>query len=195
MKKILFIVLIALAANSGYTQETDNKKGVFKHFHIRGGFTVSYSHQFTDNWIYLLQADARVKLSKEHYEDGVPLSVVLLVPLDDQEDFNILFNLSIADLANSSNFFNTRIPFGIGGAFFPIKNKKYNFLGVSLFCNIGHAYRMRSEALASSNLFFPIADHPGYNLAVNAPVPEEVIKPFCYGKTTYSLNGGIILRF
>lgn len=189
MKTILITVLVLLGLAG--TVQSQSGKGVFNNFHIKSCVLISHSHPLSENYVYILQQNSRVVLSKEHYDEGIPLSIALLIPIGEKEQFNILINMSLADIANSEKFFNSRIPFGFGFAVFPFR--KTPFLGFSTFCNISYAYRMRPESMEQQ--FFPISNYPGYNLAVGAPVPEEVIKPFCTRTTIYSMNGGIVLRF
>jgi len=192
MKFLLSILVLKIIFISVSNAQGDESKGIFKNLKVRGGFTITYSHQFTKNWVYILHTDSKFHLEKESADGGVPVSVVLLLPLEEEERFNFLLNISLLDLANSKNFFNSRIPFGFGGAYF-FNEGKFP-IGIALFCNIGKAYRMRQSAYDNPQVVFPIANYLGYNLTVGSPIPEEVIKPVCYSKTTYSLNGGLIIR-
>ncbi|HEV7781200.1 MAG TPA: hypothetical protein VGO58_08030 [Chitinophagaceae bacterium] len=133
-------------------------------------------------------------MERQRPDNGVPLSVVFLFPTSKNEVFNILLNISIADVASGKNLFNSRIPFGIGAAVFPWPGKDAKFLGFTVFGSIGKIYKMKKSAYDDPHVVFPIANYAGYNLAVGAPLPEEVIKPYCDPKTTFALNAGFVFR-
>ncbi|MBO9561705.1 MAG: hypothetical protein J7621_02990 [Niastella sp.] len=192
MNKFILLGCFFAILTPGFSQT-----GLFKNLNVKTGLTVSYFHNFQGEYVYILKQDASVK-EKSMNKDGATLSVVVLFPLGEEQRFNFLLNIPLIDYKSDSpdpkndgfNFFNSQTPFGVGFAVFPFDGAK--FFGFSSMVNFGRQKRMHREAVESQ--FFPIADHPGQDLYVGAPVPEKVLEPFMHKVTTVSLNAGIIIR-
>ncbi len=191
MKKTFTLLIMCFLSFVGFSQD---RIGAFKN--VKPGFTVTGFRNFTGDYVYILDKDARVHENIEN-QYGAMLSLVVVFPFDAEGKFNFLLNVPIAEFnANSPDskesvrVFNSQTPFGVGMAVFPFKHASY--FGFTAMLNVGRQNRLRPEVIRDQ--FFPIADYTNYNLHVAAPVPDEVLAPFYKKVTTLSANAGLIIR-
>lgn len=186
---LLFMMLIVTA----FSYAQDGKIGLFRNLNVKTGLSLTGFYSLQGEYIYTLQQNARVVEESEKHA-GAALSIVILFPLNDDEKWNLLLNLSFVDFKGNTpekvSLFNSETPFGVGGAWFPFKKPTY--VGFVLMTNIGWQKRMRPSAIKEK--FYPIADYPNYQLAVGDPVPEAILGKSLKNSATVAFNGGIIIR-
>ncbi len=192
MKRIITTLFLAFLVLSVFGQKKTAKLSDI----IRPGLSISAFYNPKGEYVYLLNQNASLKETVEN-QFGATVSLVWLIPVNEEGTFNVLLNVPIFDLKNdisnikvSNGLFNTQTPFGLGVAFFPFP--KFQTMGFSVTANYLSQNKMRDEPLRDN--FFPIADYRTFDLKVNAPVPEAVLKPFVKREAFVTANIGVVFR-
>jgi hypothetical protein len=177
--KYLSLLLFLALTNNTFGQDFFKK--------AKPGLSITGFYNTTGKYVYILRQDAKVNEVREN-RAGAMLSAILLFPLNTDQDFNLVINLPVADVAKTVNFFNSQTPIGVGLAGFPFEEAQ--FLGITAMCNFGTVDRLRKQA--RDDQYYPLNIYP--DVIVNAPVPQHILDPYQKKEFSLAINIGIIIR-
>jgi hypothetical protein len=178
MKYVLFTLCI-LIVKSTLAQDFFKKS--------KPGLAITGFYNTTGKYEYILRPDAKVNEVREN-RAGAMLSAIMLFPLNKDQNFNLVINLPVVDVAKTVNLFNSQTPIGVGLAGFPFEEAK--FLGITTMFNFGSVDRLRKQA--REDQFYPLNIYP--DVIVNAPVPRHILEPYMKKEFSLAINVGIIIR-